>query len=451
MDLTGKRVCVCGIARSGIWAAQLAKKAGSAVVVTDLKSEDRLEAELKILNDADIEAICGRNPDESLLDKTDLVIISPGIPYDLPFIEAAKNKNVPVLPEIEFASKFCKAKIAAITGTNGKTTTTALVGEIMKKINRKSMALGNIGTAFSAYCDDIPEDAYAVLEMSSFQLEAVSDFKPNVAAVIQITPDHLDRHKTMENYISIKARVFENQDENDFAVLNHDDEACFKMAQNIRSRVIFFSQKTKLLNGIYLDGTEIVSAIEGTVNQITDTRRLMIPGSHNVENVMAAIGISIALGVPADIIRETVESFKGVPHRIEFVRDINGVKFYNDSKATNPDSAIKGLMAMNGSVVLIGGGYDKNAGFAEWVRLFDGKVRRLIVMGQTADKITETCKAHNFSNFDKVNSLKDAVSVAFAKAQEGDSILLSPACASWDMFDDFEQRGDMFRSFVNEL
>lgn len=451
MDLTGKKVCVCGIARSGIGAARLAKKAGASVVITDLKSEDKLEAELKILYDAGIEAVCGRNPDEGLLENTDLVIISPGISFDLPFIEAARKKSIPVLPEIEFASIFCGAKIAAITGTNGKTTTTALVGEIVKKVNPKSMALGNIGTAFSAYSDEIPEDAYAILEISSFQLEAVSSFKPNVAAIIQITPDHLDRHKTMENYISIKARIFENQDENDFAVLNHDDEACLKIAQDIRSRVIFFSQKSKLSEGIYLDGTEIVAAFDGKVNRIIDTRCLMIPGSGNVENVMAAVGISVALGVTADIIKETVESFKGVAHRIEFVRELNGIRFYNDSKATNPDSAINGLMAMEGSVVLIGGGYDKNASFAEWVKLFEGKVMRLIVMGQTSDKIIETCKAHNFLDFDKVNSLKDAVSVGFAKAKEGDSVLLSPACASWDMFDDFEQRGNMFKSFVNEL
>lgn len=451
MDLSGKKVCVCGMARSGIAAACLAKKMGAEVTATDLKNEDKLKEELKILYDAGINVVCGKNPDISLLENTDLVIISPGIPYDLPFIEAAKGKGITVLPEIEFAAMFCNATIAAITGTNGKTTTTALMGEIFKKVNPKSMALGNIGTAFSAYAQEIPKDAYAALEISSFQLEAVSNFKPKAAVVIQITPDHLNRHKTLENYISIKSRIFENQDENDFAVLNYDDSACRQMANKCKAKVIFFSQETKLKEGIYLDGKKIIAVLGGVETEITSTDRLIVPGRHYVENVMAAIGLCVALNIPASLVTETIETFKGFPHRIEFVREHNGVKYYNDSKATNTDSAINGLLAMNGMTVLIGGGYDKNAGFADWVKLFNGRVRRLIVIGEVADKIIETCKAYGFMEYEKVNSLKDAVIVANAAAKSGDSVLLSPACASWDMFDDYEQRGSMFKSFVWEL
>ncbi|MDR1689458.1 MAG: UDP-N-acetylmuramoyl-L-alanine--D-glutamate ligase [Clostridiales bacterium] len=472
MDLTGKNVCVCGMARSGIAAAKLAKKAGAAVTVTDSKSEEKLKAEHEILSSLNITALCGKNPDDFLLSNTDLMIISPGLPYNLPFIQSALNKKITVLPEIEFASLFCEAKIAAITGTNGKTTTTALVGEIMKKLHPKSMALGNIGTAFSEYAQDIPGGAFAVLEMSSFQLEAAQNFKPDVAAVIQVTPDHLDRHKTMENYTKIKAKIFENQTETDFAVLNYDDEACRKMAANIRSKVIFHSAKRildegALLNerklyagtsneggiygGIYLEGTKITAVWGGKKIYITETGNLKIPGGHNTENVLSAASISLALGAGAEVIREAAEAFAGVPHRIELVRKLGGVKYYNDSKATNPDSAIKGLLAMSGKTVLICGGYDKNADFSEWVKLFNGRVKKLVVLGETAAKIIKTCEDFNFRSYIKVNSLEEAVNTAKKEAGEGENVLLSPACASWDSFKDYEQRGEMFKEYVMAL
>jgi UDP-N-acetylmuramoylalanine--D-glutamate ligase len=466
MDLAGKNVCVCGMARSGIAAAKLAKKAGAAVTVTDNKSEENLKAELEILSSLNINAVCGKNPDDFLLSHTDLMIISPGLPYNLPFIQSALEKKISVLPEIEFASMFCKAKIAAITGTNGKTTTTALVGEIMKKMHPKSMALGNIGTAFSEYAQDIPKDAFAVLEISSFQLEAAQNFKPDAAAVIQVTPDHLDRHKTMENYTKIKAKIFENQTETDRAVLNYDDAACREMAASIRSKVIFHSAKQilneetlnatalskgKLNEGVFVEGSKITAIWGGKKIYITDTGNLKIPGAHNVENVLSAVGISLALGANVSLIREIAESFTGVPHRIELVRELENAKYYNDSKATNPDSAIKGLLAMSGKTVLICGGYDKNADFSEWVKLFDGRVKKLIVTGETAEKIIKTCEAFNFHGYIKVNSLEEAVKTAKKEVCEGENVLLSPACASWDSFKDYEQRGEMFKEYVKAL
>jgi UDP-N-acetylmuramoylalanine--D-glutamate ligase len=369
LNLSGKNITVCGILRSGINAALLASRAGANVTATDTKDAASITDEVKILKEAGVKCVTGSNPDSELLRKTDYMIISPGIPYNLPFISEALSKDIIVLPEIEFAAMFCEAPIAAVTGTNGKTTTTALLGEILKTVNPKSMALGNIGTAFSSYAPDIPPDAYAALEISSFQLEAVRNFKPKAAALLQITPDHLDRHKTMSNYVAIKAKIFENQSTDDYAILNYDDPSSRRIAGQIKSRIIFFSAKERLSNGIYINNDEIRTSIEGKSTSLININQIKIPGAHNIENPMAAAGLALAIGIPLNAIQKGVDNFLGVPHRIEYVGEFNGVRYYNDSKATNPGSAVKGLLAMDRPVVLIGGGYDKNAVFSEWVKI----------------------------------------------------------------------------------
>ncbi|MDR3091637.1 MAG: UDP-N-acetylmuramoyl-L-alanine--D-glutamate ligase [Clostridiales bacterium] len=449
MDIKGKKICVCGMARSGMAAAELAARRGAAVTITDLKPEDKLSGEVKRLEAAGIKALCGKNPENSLLDQTDILIISPGIRLDLPFVEHARKAGALILPEIEFGWRFCRCHSLAVTGTNGKTTTASLLAEIMKLRHPASAALGNIGEPLCARAEALPEEAWAVLETSSFQLEAIVDFKPEIAALTQITPDHLDRHKTMENYAAAKARIFENQDADGFLILNYDDESCREMSRAARGRVIYFSRREE--REVSLKDGMLLLNLDGLRESVCHRDELRILGDHNLENAMCAIACAAAAGVPLDDIRKAVTGFAGVPHRIEFAGEVRGVRCYNDSKATNSDSAIKGLLAMRGPTVLIGGGYDKSADFSEWAALFAGRVRKLILIGETAEKIAETCRAYGFTDIEKANSLKDAVTVGFEHASPGDNLLLSPACASWDMFDNYEQRGDLFKEFVGEM
>ncbi|GHU75655.1 UDP-N-acetylmuramoylalanine--D-glutamate ligase [Clostridia bacterium] len=441
-------ICVCGLARSGISASELAAKSGACVTATCLKEDEKLRGEISRLEELGVTVITGRNPDRALLDKTDIVVLSPGVRPDLPFLRDYKGE---VIPEIEFAWRFCKATVIGVTGTNGKTTTTTLIARIMCCVNPKSRALGNIGDAFSAYVSELPEDAFAVLELSSFQLESADAFRPHIAVVLQITPDHLDRHKTMENYINAKENIFKNQTRDDFLILNYDDEICRKMAEKANAQVIFFSQKETLENGVFLQDDIIVSSKNNEITKVCPISDLRVLGAHNVENAMAAVGAALAAGVSPETIGKTLGDFTGVAHRIEFTRELDGVKFYNDSKATNPDSAIKGLLAMGGQTVLIGGGYDKNSDFSGWVSLFKGRVSHFIILGAVSEQLEDTCKACAFLDYTRVNSLKDAVSIAYQKSEKGGNVLLSPACASWDMFDDYEQRGNLFKMFVNEL
>lgn len=446
MDFSNKNILVCGMAQSGIAAAKLIKKHHGIVVLQDKKEEAALEDVISSLAGSGISILTGKNPES--VDRFDLIVLSPGVPADLPFLTEAEAKGIPVISEIELGYLFCKAPIAAITGTNGKTTTTALLGEILKSFNSKTFVVGNIGNAISNEVEKMDEDSFCVCELSSFQLEKIKDFRPQVSAVLNITPDHLDRHKTMENYINIKERIFLNQNKDDYLILNYEDEACRKMAEKTSAKVFFFSSERSLEEGIYLKDDTIYINAMGIEEAIIHVDELKIFGLHNYENAMAASMMAICMGASLQYVAEGLRNFKAVEHRIEFVKTIKGVDFFNDSKGTNPDSSIKAIQAMKKPAVLIGGGYDKNADYTEWIHNFPGKIKALVLIGQTADKIANVCKEQGFYNITKAETLEEAVLISFSKAEAGEAVLLSPACASWGMFDNYEQRGRLFKEYV---
>ena len=453
MDYKNKKVLVCGIARSGIAAAFMLKKLGASVTVSDNKNADEIEivGGLLELQNAGIKIIFGKNPDSDMLNDAEIIVLSPGIPSDTPFVLEAKQKGVKVISEIELAYSVCKAPVIAITGTNGKTTTTALTAEIFRSVYKKTEALGNIGNAFCSKALELTAEDYAVVEVSSFQLENIMDFKPKAGVVLNITPDHLDRHKTLDEYVKMKERIFENQDDNDFLILNSDDPICEIMAAKSKSKIIYFSQKKENIRGVYLKNNSIISNINGEHEIITGTGELKVVGRHLLEDVLACVATARCFGISVKNIADVLHSFNGVTHRLEYVAEINGVKFYNDSKATNPDAAIQGLTAMERPTVLICGGYDKNSDFSEWTALFNKKVKYAVMIGATADKIINSCESFDFYSYEKADSLEEAVKKCFAAAEPGDAVLLSPACASWGMFKDFEERGNKFKENIFKL
>ena len=417
MDFLNKKVLVCGMGKSGKSAYELLKSVGADVTIQNLNEDDVIEG-------------------------FDLVVISPGIPFDLPPLEKARSLNIPVWGEVELAYNFCPCPIIAITGTNGKTTVTTLVGEIMQRHNGKTIVAGNIGIPFTAQVKNLKPDNWLVAEVSSFQLETTHNFAPKISAVLNMTPDHLDRHKTMEIYQYTKELIFARQKPENFAILGYDNDITRSMRPPCNT--IFFSAKEQPKNGVYLhDGMITYNDIK--IVEVARTK--VLP-----ENALAAAALCLCAGVPPETIAAGLLAFKGVEHRMEYVTTINDIDFYNDSKATNIDSAIKGLEAVTRPIVLIGGGYDKKADFKDWVARFPSKVKHLIVLGEVADQIVDDCKNIEFKNFSKVDTLEEAVQSAYKKADPGDVVLLSPACASWDMFDNFEQRGDLFKRYcLNNL
>ena len=450
MELANKKALVCGMARSGISAAKMLAKKGALVTLQDLKTEDKLNAEdITALKSAGVTLYLGANPDE-IVSGFDMLVLSPGIPTDLPFVLKAREAGVEVLGEVELAYRLCKAPVVAITGTNGKTTTTTLVGEIMQNFNNDTFVVGNIGTPFSDYVDDIKETSCVVAEMSSFQLETIKEFHPKVSAVLNITPDHLNRHKTLENYIAAKERVFENQSESDYTILNYNDPATRDMANRTKANVIYFSLDKKLDGGIYSDEKSIYIDCMGYSEKVVDIDELNILGGHNVENAMAAIGCAVCAGASLEVVRKTLNEFKAVEHRIEYSGTVNGVDYYNDSKGTNPDASIKAVLAMKKPICLIAGGYDKGSDFDEWVSYFDGRVKYVAVLGAVKEQLKTSLDKAGFTNYEIAQTFEDAFNMCKNHAAEGDCVLLSPACASWDMFDSYEQRGEIFKELVKK-
>lgn len=446
-----KQVLVAGTGKSGISAAKLLVKHQIRVYLFD-ENINRDQAELmKHFNDSDLVTVVLGELTEEVLTSVDLMVISPGIPVDAPFTEAVRKHQLPIWSEIELAYYFGKGKIAAITGTNGKTTTTSLVGEIVKAWNPKTIVVGNIGIPYTELCDTTDADSITVAEISSFQLETTVSFHPQVSAILNLTPDHLNRHYTFENYGNVKLSISKNQTENDVIVLNYDDPNTKEMGTKVNARVVYFSRLEKPENGVYVENDHIVLENQGEKYVVLALKDLKLLGNHNVENVLAAVGIAYYTGVPIDIIKEVTVNFKAVEHRIEYVETINGVAYYNDSKGTNPDAAIKGIQAMTTTTYLIGGGYDKGSAFDEWIEAFDHKVKCLVLIGQTAELIAETAKKHGFTNIVMKDTLLEAVEYCHANAQPKDAVLLSPACASWGMFDNYEQRGRMFKEYVRNL
>ncbi len=452
MRLDKKKVLVFGSGISGIGACRLLEQNGADVVLYDGNpSLDKEELKKRIGENTETQVLLGELSD-AVLAECSLCVISPGVPVDLPIVEHIREMHVPIWSEIELAYVVGKGDVLAITGTNGKTTTTALLGEIMKAWKKEHVyVVGNIGIPYTSIASETTEDSVIVAEISSFQLETIDTFCPSVSAILNITPDHLDRHHTMEAYIEAKESIARNQSEHETCVLNYEDEELRKFGEKTKASVLYFSSVRKLDTGVYLDGTAILYAKDGVCEEVCHTEELQILGVHNFENVMAAVAMAVAYGTPMEVIREAVKQFKGVEHRIEYVCEKNGVVYYNDSKGTNPDAAIKAICAMNRPTYLIGGGYDKNASYEEWIESFDGKVKKLILIGQTKEKIAETAKRCGFEETQFADSLEEAVSICADLAKEGEAVLLSPACASWGMFRNYEERGDKFKELVKSL
>ena len=447
MEYNGKKALVCGMARSGIAAAKLLNRLGAGVTLQDMKKREEISADVLALEGEGIVLYTGANPDE-IACAQDLIVLSPGIPCDLPFIAAAENAGIEVISEVELAYRLTPCPITAITGTNGKTTTTTLTGEIMKTAYSGTAVVGNIGVPYSEEVERLTEKDWVVAEISSFQMEKAKEFHPHISAVLNITPDHLNRHKTMDVYIAMKERVFAKQTAEDFCILNHGDAACRKMADKTAAKVFFFDSSETLAEGIYLDGDAIEvrwCAINETLIHVDE---LQILGVHNYENVMAAAAMGICAGIALDTIRTVLKGFAGVAHRIEYVATVDGVDYYNDSKGTNVDASIRAVLAMKKPIVLIGGGYDKGSSFDEWTKLFPGRVKHLVLIGVTAPKVRASAEKFGFTAISDCETFAEAVDLCREKAEDGDCVLLSPACASWGMFDNYEQRGDMFKEQV---
>lgn len=451
-----KKVLVAGCGKSGICATTLLVEKGERVVLFDENKKNTLTQEmvkgnLGEIGDSELLEISLGELRDELLDDISVMVISPGIPTDAAFVLKVKDRKIPVWSEIELAYFYEKGVVIAITGTNGKTTTTSLVGEIMKAYNEESYVVGNIGIPYTKQVTKSNENSVTVAEISSFQLETIIDFKPHVSAILNITPDHLDRHYTFENYAKCKADVSKNQSKQDYTVVNYDDPETMKIVHKIPGKVVYFSRQALLEEGIFVLDGKVIIRDKGEQIEVLNLSDIKILGNHNVENVLAAVAISYYMEVPVEIIRKVCTEFKGVAHRIEYVRTVNDVQYYNDSKGTNPDAAIKAIEAMTTTTYLIGGGYDKGSKYDDWIKSFKGKVKKLVLLGQTAKAIELCAKSYGFNDTVMVESLEEAVAYCYENALPGDAVLLSPACASWGMFDNYEQRGDIFKEYVNKL
>lgn len=451
MDLQGKKVLVVGSGLSGIGAVEVLNHAGAEPILFD--ENEKLAAEevrAKFAPGVQAEIVIGTLGEEKK-SEAELVVLSPGVPTDTPFVEDFRRRGVKIWGEIELAYELGKGTVIAITGTNGKTTTTSLVGAIMAAHCKDVDVVGNIGNPYTLTALDATEETVTVAEISSFQLETIDRFKPKVSAILNITPDHLNRHHTMENYAAAKEAVCKNQTKEETCVLNYENGYTRAFGERCPAKVVWFSSERELADGFYLEGEEIFRAKNGVSERLMDIHDMKLVGVCNVENVMAAMAVATACGVPMEEILSVIREFAPVEHRIEFVATKRGVDYYNDSKGTNPDAAIQGIRAMDRPTVLIGGGYDKQSEYDEWIEAFDGKVKWLVLIGQTREKIAACAREHGLSNIVLADTFEEAFAVCVEKAEPGDAVLLSPACASWGMFPNYEVRGKMFKEMVNRM
>ena len=449
MNLENKKVLVVGSGISGIGAVKMLKKHRACPVLFD-ENEKITKEDIEAKLEGEAEVYVQTLPTE-VKEDISIVVLSPGVPVDTKLCEEFRERKVPIWGEIELGFQAEKGKVIAITGTNGKTTTTTLVGEIMKNWKDEVFVVGNIGNPYTLEADKTTENSVTVGEISSFQLETVESFKPIVSAILNVTPDHLNRHHTMENYVKAKEAIAMNQTKEDTCVLNYDNEYTRAFGERCPAKVVYFSSSQSLKDGIFLDGEEICIAENGNETKVMNIHEMNLVGMCNVENVMAAIGICLNAGVPLSSILNVVRSFKAVEHRIEFVATKRGVDYYNDSKGTNPDAAIQGIKAMSKKTVLIGGGYDKQNEYDEWIESFDGKVKKLVLIGQTREKIAECAKKHGFTDYCFADTFEEAMKICVDTAKAGEAVLLSPACASWGMFPNYEVRGKMFKDYVKAI
>jgi UDP-N-acetylmuramoylalanine--D-glutamate ligase len=449
-SLAGRRVTVFGLAKSGVAAARLLREVGAEVVGTDAKPVAALGREVARLADVGVRLVAGPGDPTAAFAGADLVVVSPGVPLDTPALGSVRARRVPIIGELELGWRATEADTIAITGTNGKTTTTALTGSILALQPRPVLVAGNIGTPLAAHALTFPADGLVVCEVSSFQLETTELFQPRVAVVLNLTPDHLDRHGTFEAYAGAKARIFANQTSADCAVLNADDEPTRALASRVNAPIVWFSRRRELSHGVFVRDGRIAAKLNGHVEEICPLSEIFLRGQHNVENVLAATACALWTGVSPTAIRTAIGRFRGVSHRIEWVRDLAGVKYYNDSKGTNVDSTLRALESFSEPIVLIAGGKGKGQDFKPLATASRGRVAHAVLIGEDAAKIggalTDSGVPVTYSR-----SLQEAVDRARALATPGSIVLLSPACASFDMFDNFEHRGDVFKKIVERL
>ncbi len=457
-ELKDRRVIVVGTGKSGIGSAVLLEKNGALPVLYDQNDKTDKEAVKAVLREklgkeTKAEVYTGDFP-KALVENAVLTVLSPGVPVDADFVVYMKEHGMHVWGEIELAYHFAKGSVIAITGTNGKTTTTSLVGQIMQAHYDSVYIVGNIGNPYTDAAPLMREDTVSVAEISSFQLETIEEFHPRVSAILNITPDHLNRHHTMENYVAAKEAVTINQTQEDYCILNYENEYTRNFGARCPAKVVYFSSAQRLENGLYYENEDIYLAVEGVPQRLLNVKTDMnLVGVCNIENVMAAIGISMSAGVPMETIVAAVKRFVAVEHRIEYVATKKGVVYYNDSKATNTDAAIQGIKAMDRPTILIGGGYDKDSTYDDWIRCFDGKVKKLVLIGQTREKIAACAVRCGFPKEDILfeDTFEAALEACVREAAAGDAVLLSPACASWGMFPNYEVRGTQFKEYVMNL
>ncbi len=449
MDLKNKRVLVVGLGKSGVAAALFLKDLGARVSVSDAKTEDQLRSAIPALLDKGIAVETGGHSDRTFREQ-DLIVVSPGVPVDVPQLANARAQGISVIGEVELASRFLKGHIIAITGSNGKTTTTSLGGEVIGMGGYEVLVGGNIGTPAISLLAEETSDTYDVLEISSFQLETIETFHAEIAAILNITPDHLDRHRDFAAYVNAKARIFENQKQGDFAILNADDPTCVRLAGRAHSQLRWFSRKKEVAAGACVRGEKIFWREDGSEQEIMPVSSIQLKGTHNLENVLAAVCVGRIVGVEPHRIRRAIEEFKAVEHRLEYVATVRGVEYYNDSKATNVDATIKALESFPANIHIILGGKDKGSDYSVLNALLQQRAKRVYTIGAAAEKI-ETQVAPAGVPVLHAENLENAVKRASDSAAPGDVVLLAPACASFDQFDSYEHRGRVFKDLVNTL
>ncbi|MDO4614769.1 MAG: UDP-N-acetylmuramoyl-L-alanine--D-glutamate ligase [Lachnospiraceae bacterium] len=453
MELKDKKVLVYGCGKSGIGAAGLLADVGAVPILFDEKEDLDREKVLEAAGGADRASVLTGDLPDSRIAELDLAVLSPGVPTDLPNVCRLRDHGVPIWGEVELAYRVGRGSVCAITGTNGKTTTTSLVGALMRAAGRDTFVVGNIGNAYTGEALKTKDDSVVVAEISSFQLETIEEFRPHASAILNITEDHLNRHHTMEEYIRVKELVTKNQDSSDVCVLNYEDEVLRKFGEELcPASVCWFSSAHILDNGICLDGDEIVLREDGVSTPVIRTDELRLIGIHNYENVMAAVVLALSMGAELPVIQDALKKFSPVRHRIEYIAEKKGVIWYNDSKGTNPDAAIRGICAMSRPTFLIGGGYDKGSDYRPWIRSFGDRVKCLVLEGKTKDDIRAAALECGFPEEKIVmkNTMDEAMIYCSEHAEAGDAVLLSPACASWGEFPNYEVRGDRFREYVEQ-
>jgi len=450
MELKGKKVLVVGLGKSGLAAALFLRRQGAQVTVSDIRSAESLAKEIPALLEEGIMVEAGGH---GLLTfrRQDLIVVSPGVPLDTPELVQARNFGRPVIGELELAARFLKGRILAVTGSNGKTTTTTLAGEMLKEAGFATLVAGNIGVPVVGVIEESTDNTWSVLEVSSFQLESTEEFHPAIAVILNITPDHLDRHGTFENYALAKERIFAAQGADDFAVLNADNARTAEAAARSRAPVFWFSMEREVKQGAWVQGSDMVyrSGPEAAIETFLPLDRIPLKGKHNVENVLAAACAARLAGAPGEAIARAIEKFQAVEHRLEYVATINGVEFYNDSKATNVDATEKAVAAFAGGIHLILGGKDKGSDYTTLSQLLRERVRAVYTIGSAAAKIES--HLHGVVPIQSCETLAKAVSAATAAARPGEVVLLAPACSSFDQFENYEHRGRVFKQLVADL